>query len=357
MKSNYDRKKFVFNYWLITGIFIIITSLIITFLGVGQTKIYKIFLALVVIFIILLAGILYLLVIKYMAKAYGAIEDISSNMEQFMKEEKISTNDHTFQDGDLGLLYDNFDKMIYMFQKKNERERDEKEYLKDVMSDISHQLKTPLASMKVFLELLINDKIDSESERRKILAETDNQVSRMEWMVLSMLKLARIEAGAITFDIRKSNLSLILDEVAGGVRYLLDTRGQKLIIDCPEDIDINVDPEWLIEALINIVKNASDYSSIIEEGNKDFSDKKKDIEIKVEQNMVFTRIYIEDHGIGMSEETMLHIFERFYRASNEVNPNSVGIGLSLSKSIIEGMGGKISVNSQVGMGSTFKVQL
>ena len=192
----------------------------------------------------------------------------------------------------------------------------------------------------------------------------------MEWMVLSMLKLARIEAGAITFDIKEVNLRMVLEEVRGGIRYLTDSRNQKLTIVCSEDVRIKADADWLIEAIINIVKNASDYSDVeSDEDDSDINDKhnkeeideankieKNEIRIEVEQNAIFTRIYIRDHGIGMTEETMTHIFERFYRANNEVNPNSVGIGLSLSKSIVEGMGGRISVDSTIGEGSCFKLQ-
>ena len=247
-----------------------------------------------------------------------------------------------------------------MFKEGKRREQSEKEYLRDVMSDISHQLKTPLASMEVFIDLLMNDKIQSQEEQKKILAETSNQVSRMEWMVLSMLKLARIEAGAVAFDIKDVDLKMVLEEVRGGTHYLTDSRNQKLSISCPDAINVKADFDWLVEALINIVKNASDYSVSSQKTDEasDYAldnDGENDIEIEVEQNSVFTRIYIRDHGIGMSDETMTHIFERFYRASNEVNPNSVGIGLSLSKSIVEGMGGKISVESELGKGSCFKI--
>ena len=283
------------------------------------------------------------------------IEDSKQNQGRILSDEEMEKSESMqkikeykkgeLQEGSVGIFYDNFEKLIYMFQDGRRREKSEKEYLQDVMSDISHQLKTPLASMDVFLDLIVNDKVSSEEERKIILGEASNQVSRMEWMVLSMLKLARIEAGAISFDIGDVNVAAILSEVAGGVKYLIDTRGQKLMIDSPDDITIKADAQWLTEALINIVKNASDYT-----------DQSGVIEIKVEKNAIFTRICISDNGIGMSDETMSHIFERFYRASNEVNPNSVGIGLSLSKSIVEGMGGRITVDSKLGEGSTFKVQ-
>lgn len=377
MKNSYEKKRFIFFYWTIAGILLCISAVLIMLLISDADSYHKIILILIGTTIVFMTVLLFLLSMKLISDAYDSVDDISDDMVRFMKNEEYTYNSsEKLYEGSVGYLYANFDKLVCMFRESQQREKKEKEYLKDVMSDISHQLKTPLASMNVFLDLLINDKVDNDEERKEILTESSNQVSRMEWMVLSMLKLARIEAGAIHFNIKKTRLSLILDEVKGGIKYLTDTRGQKLLIECPEDIEINADPEWLTEAIINIVKNASDYSvneldeneneAIKNEVNENKANENKAnenkekcdrniIEIKVVQNNIFTRIYIKDHGIGMSEDTMLHIFERFFRASNEVNPNSVGIGLSLSKSIVEGMDGKISVNSVIGEGSTFTI--
>ena len=332
---------------MISGVFILASLLIVVLVAANVDSISKLFLVILMSIIVIAVVLIYFLTIREIKKSYEAIGQVSESISSFMKDKTIPESGGDLTEGEIGVLYSNFDKLVNMFRESEKREKQEKEYLKDVMSDISHQLKTPLASMDVFLELLINDKVGSEEERKKILNETSNQTRRMEWMVLSMLKLARIEAGAVMFEKKDSSLKLILEEVAGGIKYLTDSRGQKLVIDCPDDIIVCVDPEWLTEALINVVKNASDYSV----------DKRKTIEISVEQNKVFTRIYIRDHGIGMDEETMMHIFERFYSKSSAVNPNSVGIGLSLSKSIVEGLGGRITVDSTPGEGSTFKIQI
>ena len=345
MSSDYEIKRFKARYWIVSGILILISLIISVLLAANMDGVSKLMLGLLNLIIIVAVLVIYLITLGEIKKSYAAIGQISDSISDYMKDKTIPEPDGKLAEGEIGVLYSNFDKLVNMFRESEKREMAEKEYLKDVMSDISHQLKTPLASMDVFLDLLLNDKVESEQERRKILEETSNQTRRMEWMVLSMLKLARIEAGAVRFEKKESDLGLILDEVAGGIRYLTDSRNQKLVIDCPEGITVNVDPEWLTEALINVVKNASDYS---ETG---------DIEISVEQNKVFTRIYIRDHGIGMDEETMMHIFERFYSKSKDVNPNSVGIGLSLSKSIVEGLGGRITVDSTPGEGSTFKIQI
>lgn len=379
MKSNYEQNSFIKLYWLVAGIILVTSFVLLYFVSFSITSSQRPFLVLLGVSETVLVVILFLLSKVYIDRAYKSlnsasdvmasmIEDSKKNEGRVLSDEEMEKSESMemirvyktteLQEGTVGIFYDNFEKLIHMFQESRRKEKSEKEYLQDVMSDISHQLKTPLASMDVFLDLIVNDKISSEDERKMILGEASNQVSRMEWMVLSMLKLARIEAGAIAFDIGEVNLAAVLSEVAGGVKYLIDTRGQKLTIDCPEDINVKADGPWLTEAIINIVKNASDYSA--QQVDADSSEKAGkevgQISIKVEQNAIFTRIYISDNGMGMSEETMTHIFERFYRESSEVNPNSVGIGLSLSKSIVEGMGGKITVESKLGEGSTFKVQ-
>ena len=362
MSSDFEIKRFAKTYWIISGVFILASLFIVVLLAANVDSISKLFLGILMAIIVIVTVLIYFLTIKEIKKSYAAIGKVSESISDFMKDKKIPEQGEILEEGEIGVLYSNFDKLVNMFRESEKREKQEKEYLKDVMSDISHQLKTPLASMDVFLDLLINDKVDSEEERKKILNETSNQTRRMEWMVLSMLKLARIEAGAVRFEKTDSNLKLILDEVAGGIRYLTDSRGQKLLIDCPDDIIVNVDAEWLTEAIINVVKNASDYSvksdaSELKDGSEKEDVAENNIEISVEQNKVFTRICVRDHGIGMDEETMMHIFERFYSKSSAVNPNSVGIGLSLSKSIVEGLGGRITVDSVLGEGSTFKIQL
>ena len=213
-----------------------------------------------------------------------------------------------YKQGELGELYTNLYKLVQALKESNRKEQQEKIFLRDIMSDISHQLKTPLASLTVFLDLLYDGRVPDADKQKQMLLESKNQVSRMEWMVLSMLKLARIEAGAIQFE--------------------------KQMLVC--------DGDWLTEAIINLFKNASDYSG-----------DQTTIHIWTEDNPMYTRIYVKDEGCGIAESELKNIFKRFYRINKEVNPNSVGIGLSLTKSIVEGMGGKISVRSEFGSYTQF----
>lgn len=350
MKSDFEKKEFKFFNIVIVAIYLVINLGIMIILS----YVSDIF-VIVMLWILFSINIIFLLVLylysrKMIYKAYSSVDKASDMMEAIIRDneaEIIKNNDNALEEGAIGVLYDNFGKLVNMFREAKNKEKKEKEYLMNVMQDISHQLKTPLASMNVFLDLLIENKVDSLDERNLILKETANQVNRMEWMVLAMLKLARIEAGAVEFLNEEFNLYDALSEAKSAVAYLTKERGQEVVIDSPPEIIVKGDMQWLTEALINIIKNASDYSY----------EKSDKINVSVEQNNIYTRIYIKDYGIGMTEEVLSHIFERFYRASNEVNPNSVGIGLSLSKSIIEKQDGRITVNSKVNEGTVFTIQL
>lgn len=287
---------------------------------------------------------------RKLREIYRDVEDIS-NLMVGVVEGNVVCDGEVYKQGSMGLLYTNYYKMVTALRESRMKEGREKEFLRDTISDISHQLKTPLASLKVFVELLYDDKIAEEEKRKEILREARNQLNRMEWMVLAMLKLARIEAGSVQFEKRNCDVREILHTAMEAVDYLLDKRHQRIELSLPKGtgeeckVSLLCDKEWLAEAIINLLKNASDYS-------------KEDtvIKVSVESNNLFTAIHIEDKGVGIPEEALPHIFKRFYRVSNEVNPGSVGIGLSLTKSIVEGMGGRITVRSEVGKYTRFSIR-
>lgn len=276
--------------------------------------------------------------ISTMSRELRAIVDI---MNQILEApEQIPAE--PYKQGELGELYTNLYKLVQALKESNRKEQEEKIFLRDIMSDISHQLKTPLASLTVFLDLLYDGRVPDVDKQKQMLLESKNQVSRMEWMVLSMLKLARIEAGAIQFEKHPCSLYAIVAQAKESVVYLTEKRGQQIDVQIDEKQMLVCDGDWLTEAIINLLKNASDYSG-----------EQTTIHIWTEDNPMYTRIYVKDEGCGIAESELKNIFKRFYRINKEVNPNSVGIGLSLTKSIVEGMGGKISVRSEFGSYTQF----
>lgn len=332
MKSNYERNQFKIKYWIASAMMLLASMAFIWFRDGELTWKNSSILVIFALFLIVVYAITY----RRLNHVYTEVETISELMSEMM-EGKEDLPEEQYKEGAVGILYSNFYKVVGILQESRNRELNEKIFLRDIISDISHQLKTPLASLNVFVDLLLEDKIADEAKRKQVLNEAANQLSRMEWMVLSMLKLARIEAGAIQFDKKKMSVKPILMQAAEGVQFLVQERNQTLEIDCDESIQMLCDGEWLTEAIINLLKNASDYSG---EGKR--------IWLQVEDNNVYTRIYVKDEGVGIAESELPNIFKRFYRVHQEVNPNSVGIGLSLTKSIVEGMGGMIRVQSEEG---------
>lgn len=332
MKSDYERMKFRKSFWTIGLIFLFLLTGWCLFAWGEITWRLAGVLLIAALFLVLF----YILASRRLNAVYKDMEVISGVMSDIMEKGEEPPVEE-YREGTVGILYSNFYKMVYALKDSKNREMEEKIFLRDIISDISHQLKTPLASLNVFMDLLLEDKVEDEEKRKQILKEAQNQLSRMEWMVLSMLKLARIEAGAIQFDKAEAALLPLLSEAAEAVQYLVKDRNQKIIVDCPEDGSLLCDRDWLVEAVINLLKNASDYSG---DGTN--------IHIEVEQTNVYTRIYVKDEGTGIPEQEIPNIFKRFYRVNHSVNPNSVGIGLSLTKSIIEGMDGSIHVKSEVG---------
>ncbi|MGN0497063.1 MAG: sensor histidine kinase [Lachnospiraceae bacterium] len=331
MKSDYERKQFRNKYWKYTIFFLclLFAALVYGFQGIHGYVVMILFVSLIGL------SILYVICYGYIDKICGEVERVSEQMQVVMETNK-EPDLGEYQEGSVGILYSNFEKMVCVLQKSREKELNEKIFLRDIISDISHQLKTPLASLNVFMDLLLEDKVEDKEKQKQILKEAENQLSRMEWMVLSMLKLARIEAGAIQFDKKEQLLLPILLQAKEGVLYLTTSRNQNLTVICDENCKLSCDGDWLVEAIINLLKNASDYSG-----------ENQSITVEVEYSNVYTRIYIKDEGIGIAEDEIPNIFKRFYRVNREVNPNSVGIGLSLTKSIVEGMGGTIRVQSEV----------
>ena len=332
MKSNYERNQFKITYWIMAIVLLVFSTVWIWVQHGELTWKNSSILVLFVIFSI----VIYVSTYKRLHKVYSEVEEISEMMSEMM-EGKEELPEEQYKEGAVGVLYTNFYKVVGILKESRNRELNEKVFLRDIISDISHQLKTPLASLNVFIDLLLEDKIEDEEKKKQVLHEAANQLNRMEWMVLSMLKLARIEAGAIQFDKKRVPVKPILMQATEGVQFLVQKRNQTLLVECDDTVEMVCDGEWLTEAIINLLKNASDYSG---EGKR--------IWIEVEHTNVYTRIYVKDEGVGIAESELPNIFKRFYRVHQEVNPNSVGIGLSLTKSIVEGMGGSIRVQSEEG---------
>ncbi len=291
--------------------------------------------------VLLFAVVVYVLTVIYVRRTFGRLRQLTNEMNQSLETGNL---DYTsvYEEGVIGRLDDAYHTLVNALKQSKENELHDKEFLRDTLQDISHQLKTPIASLTVFNDLLLDGKLDTEEEKIKILEENQKQLDRMKRLVLSMLKMARLDADSVRFDMKECRLADTLEMALSGITHEVKERGYVIHNHCNEDIMLLHDADWLAEAFGNILVNASDH---MEPGGT--------ININVENNDIFTRISIKDNGHGISEEELPHIFERFHRGSNNPNPNSVGIGLALTKAIITGQNGDITVRSEEGQYTEF----
>jgi len=252
----------------------------------------------------------------------------------------LGMQDHT--EGELSILKSEIYKTTVTLRAQADELKREKTGLSDAMSDISHQLKTPLTSMLVMTDLLCDNNLPSD-KRKEFTDSIRAQLDRLQWLVTALLKLSRLDTGTISFNLTPVNMQELLSRVSAPLQIALEIREQKLIIDSP-DITFSCDSNWTMEALLNIIKNCIEHTKSA-----------GTIRVSCLQNALFTQIEISDNGEGISQIDLPHIFERFYRGRN-ASEDSVGIGLAMAKSIITSQDGSISVASVQGEGTTFQIR-
>lgn len=246
-------------------------------------------------------------------------------------------------EGRIYQIFASIEQLATMLQAKNETEHKAKEFLKNTISDISHQLKTPLAALIMYQEI-----IDNEPDNLRIVKEYTGKMGvalrRIEQLIQSMLKITRLDAGNIIFEKNYCQISELILQSINELTTRAKNEEKKIVIDGPPDEKIICDIGWTGEAIENIVKNALDHT-----------DTGGIIHISWERSPVMIRISITDNGNGIAPEDIHHIFKRFYRSKNSLDRQGVGLGLSLAKSIVEGQGGNISVQSNINEGTTFRL--
>jgi signal transduction histidine kinase len=252
---------------------------------------------------------------------------------------------HEEGEGTLSKLGHQFNQMSNRLQFTLDELKSEKLYLKDTISDISHQLKTPLTALKMLNDLLIEGAVEKKEKRDEFLQRSKVQLERMEWLILNLLKLARIEAGTIEFKNENTSLISTAQEAVSELSVNWKEKKQRIdIIIDNQDVVIFHDRQWLKEAFSNIIKNSIEHTG---EGGT--------ISIKLVETPVMVRINIQDNGEGILRDDLPYIFKRFYRGKNSIYGKGTGIGLALAKSIIENQNGIITVKSSLNEGTTFSI--
>lgn len=248
------------------------------------------------------------------------------------------------KDGELSRLRNELYKTTVILREAAENSEEEKEKLSIAIADISHQLKTPLTSIRIMLDN-ISDNPDMPQEiREDFIQDISKQVEHMSSLVISLLKIAKFDAGTIKMENEEIDAKKLIDSVINNLAILIEIKEIEVITKIDEKAIFIADYKWQQEALTNILKNAIEHSQ-----------PKSNIYIIVENTSIFLKIKIKDEGQGIEQKDLKHIFERFYRAKN-CNEDSIGIGLSLAKTIIEQNNGYIKATSEVGKGTLFEIK-
>lgn len=278
----------------------------------------------------LLSLILMAIYLKHNKNKDKDIEEISSYIEQINKGNYKLNIDNNTED-ELSILKNEVYKTTIMLKESAELSKKDKLSLKDSLSDISHQLKTPLTSIMITLDNLEENPDLDILTRERFIKSVKRDISNIRFLVESILKLSKLDTNAVTFIKKKTPIKSILEESTKNVENLCDLKNIKIDIPRTIEDEIFCDYYWQVEAITNVLKNAVEHAE-------------KKVIIKLDDNQVYSKISIINDGIGIDKQDINHIFERFYKGKNATK-DSIGIGLALAKTIIEQDNGYISVDS------------
>lgn len=300
------------------------------------SKIIKINISFIV-FIFLLFVILSFLFFK---RIYSDIKDMTDYVYNSSEGRQYNMKNKN-QEGQIGLLKTELMKMTTVLKEKVSLLHSEKIFLNDTISDISHQLKTPMTSLMLLTDLMYND-LDKE-KKIEFLDRTNAQLSRMDWLIKSMLKLSKLEAKVINFKTEKVNIEELIRKSISPLFVPMKLKNISLNINGDKEASYIGDIEWSSEALGNIIKNCIEHTK---EGGY--------LDISYYENPIYSEIIIKDNGEGIDKDDIKNIFKRFYKGKNSKS-DSIGIGLAMAKSIIESQNGDIYVKSEKNIGTEFHI--
>ena len=233
-------------------------------------------------------------------------------------------------------------KITIMLKEEAENSKKDKKFLAKSLQDISHQIKTPLTSISIMLdEIKDNENMDDET-KQKFIYEISRQAENISFLTISLLKLSKLDSGTVEFEKVKYDLQKLVNEAIRNLEIPLEIKNQEVITSLKEAYIIG-DYKWTLEAITNIIKNCIEHT-----------EENKKIYVEIRETNVYTELIIRDEGEGIEEKDLKHIFDRFYKGKNS-SENSFGIGLSLSKSILEKQNSSITCTSTLNEGTTFKI--
>jgi signal transduction histidine kinase len=282
------------------------------------------------------------LLVRYQRAVSAQVARLSAYLRQ------IDAGDYALDvrdngEGSFSLFKNDLYKVTVRLREQAELLQKDKTALSNLITDISHQIKTPLTSLGVLADLLAED--PPEADRRAFVERLSTQLGRIQWLVTALLKLARLDAGTAVFKSEPVDLRRLIERALEPLLIPLEVKQHRLELHGDEGASFNGDLNWSAEALTNVVKNCVEHTP---EGGR--------IEIRYGANALYAEITVSDEGEGIASRDLPNIFNRFYRGANAAE-SSVGIGLALAKAIFTAQGGDISVRSQSGVGTSFDIRI
>ena len=286
-----------------------------------------------------------ILILKIISPIFNNIKKLGERADE-MVEGNFNSTELKFEEGDFYVFYNKFIHMGERLENALKDLQDEKVNLKDIINDISHQLKTPLSALIAYNDILKNHENMDIETKSKFIEMTSEQLDRMDWLITTLLKYARIESNAVSYNKEMIPISESIRYAIEPLKVSANNKKQSIELDFNSEGYYFHDKKWIAESLSNIIKNAIEHTDI-----------NGKIKITLEETPMSISITISDNGEGIEKSELKNIFKRFYKGKNSINPKSIGIGLSLSKKIIEAHGGSITAESELGKGTNFNIIL
>lgn len=335
--TNKDIRNFFILISSLSGGLLVLVQLLI-WLSYGELN--TAILLLLVMFVVGILGICFL----YFHKQNQIIDDAVSQINSYLAgntDSRISC----YREGSLYKLFHAMNMLAATLSAYGANEQKVKDFLKETISDISHQLKTPLAALTIYNGLLQDEK-ENIAAMREFAVKSEHELERLDILIQSLLKITRLDAGYILVERTRENIAELLKEIRQHFEFRMKDEQKTMSLTGEEDVLLYCDRDWMAEAISNLVKNALDY---MQAGGH--------VSITWKRLSTVTQIIIKDDGDGIHPEDIHHVFKRFYRSRFSKDTQGLGLGLPLAKAIIEAHHGTITVDSICGEGTIFIISL
>ncbi|MEK4249047.1 sensor histidine kinase [Paenibacillus sp. FSL W7-1287] len=328
MLRNYEFRRYLWLQLLISAVALVVAALWLGWAAAG-----------LVLTALIITYINFYLFTRW---RYRELEELSRYLRQ------IASGEYSFvirdnREGELSILKNEIFKVTVRLSEQSEYLLRDKERMSEAISDISHQLKTPLTSMGVMLDLLKQPNLPHDKQK-EFLKYMQQQLERLEWLITSLLKLSKLEAGTVLFQSERVKLAELVQRALSPIEIPIEIKNIHIVLEGDTDLTLDVDKKWTIEAILNVVKNAVEHTP---HGGT--------ITLTLSRNELYTALIVADTGSGIAKEDIPHLFKRFYRGK-QASESSVGIGLAMSYHILQAQKGVIEVHNGLQLGAVFTLK-